>query len=547
MAFSNQQSSLLASQSAPRRLSRRIQGLDPQPAFEINPERTPYLPPEVKSLVAECLDKSNLKSLRCVSKQWHAVATPLLFDKIYISLRRKDIEVFEKITRHPVLSESIKEMICDVSKISDLSYEDYFYCLCYQISYIVCGLSRRFPFKSPHPRLNQFINTIIQIRTSYDELFESYDELFDEFCNDDLVTEGFQVWQELAAEERHSFDPELRGKFFSDLCSGLNRLPNLQSVKMDDDIWGKNRREISHTMCPAYHPSALPVIWFGSPLARSWYPRHLWHLAPRKPEDAGFAHFFLVIEALSKTKRSIKHFDHASHLDNGLSPDAFRGYRMTDSFPRHMATAFWQLKSLELKITPRSSQFLDHEDKEALGFLPQLLEQTTGLTRLGLHLLTAERLKWQRSRPLTPLHDACYTYSQVFPHYVTWPHLESFYLSGLAVEGCELVLLLTKQMPKLRLLWLNRIDLLESRWEGVVEALRLRGTFIPWELISLQGLLRHKVDQWWPCTPDKEDETRLALMDAMAYIEDGGRHPNLPAHCEDSQSISYFHDMIYGL
>ena len=98
-------------------------------------------------------------------------------------------------------------------------------------------------------------------------------------------------------------------------------------------------------------------------------------------------------------------------------------------------------------------------------------------------------------------------------------------------------------MPQLRYLWLNRIDLLEGKWDGVVEALRYRGILIPWELISLLGLLRQEVGQWWPCTShtDRED---VALFRYEIYAEDGGHHPSLPMDSHDSLSFHYFEEMF---
>lgn len=82
---------------------------------------------------------------------------------------------------------------------------------------------------------------------------------------------------------------------------------------------------------------------------------------------------------------------------------------MTERFPRHMATALWQLGSLKLQITPRSD-IVDHENAETLDFLPQLLEKMIGLKSLDLVLITAERVEKQRRLSLALLDVTCYTY-----------------------------------------------------------------------------------------------------------------------------------------
>lgn len=496
----------------------------------------PYLPAEVKSLVAECLQKSDLKSLRYVSKQWHAMATPLLFDKVYVSPRDKDIQIFSNITKHPVLRRYIKSVVCDTSEVPELSDEDYFYNLCDELRSITFCMSKKNTFKSPHPQLNKFIKAIIRGKASQLVMYCKY-------SSDRFVMEGFQLWQELAAEELQSLKDGWNGIFFSDLCSGLLRLPNLQSVIMEDNIWSKIRMDITDeflTTCPHLTPRTNLT---GSPLARSWNP---WHLRPKRSEDAGSEYLSLMVRALSKTKKHIKHFECQSRhprIYEGLSPWDFAMYNMTQRFPRQMTIALCQLESLKLQITPRRYDLVDQENTKALGFLPQLLEQMTGLKRLDLVLITAERIRKERRLSLTPLGETCYTYSQVFPPLGKWQHLEHLYLNGLAIHGLDMYFLLFHQMPRLLRLWLNRIDLLEGSWDGVVEALRLRGAWFPWELLSLQGLFRHEGGEWWPCTPDTQEEY-LALRPYSKYAEDGGHHPSLPADAEDLLSIKYFNEMF---
>lgn len=531
----------MASSGRLRRSSRLAQGVGPRSGIADNSlspptSGTPYLPTEVKGLVAECLLKSDLKSLRYVSKQWHAMATPMLFDQVYISPRDKDVQIFSNITKHPDLRRYIKNIVCDTSEISKLSHEDYFYDLCDELRSTTFCLSKKHTFKSPHPRLNKLIKTIIRGKVSQLDLFSKH-------ANDGFVMEGFQLWQQLAAEERQSLEDGWNGQFFLDLCSGLLRLGNLRSVQIEDDIWNSKQMDITDdflTTCPHLAPN---TGLSGSPLARSWNP---WHLRPKRSEDAGFEYLSLMIRALSKTKKHIKHFECQSRyprIYEGLSPWHFAMYNMTQRFPRQMAIALCKLESLNLQITPSRFDPVDQENTKALGFLPQLLEQMTGLKKLHLVLLTAERIKKERRLSLTPLGETCYTYSQVFPPLGKWQHLEHLHLSGLALHGLDMYFLLFHQMPRLLRLWLNRIDLLEGSWDGVVEALRLRGAWFPWELLGLQGSFRHEVGQWWPCTPDTREEY-LALRPYSTYAEDGGHHPSLPVDSEDLLSIKYLNDMF---
>ena len=524
-----------------RRSSRLARGLRLQPEIADTTPRssettgTPYLPLEVKGIVAKFLCKSDLKNLRCVSKQWHAMATPLLFDQVYVSPRNKDIQIFSHITKHPVISRSIKKVICDVSTVPDLSHEIYFQDLCNQWRGMTVFLSKKDPFNSPQPRLNKFVNAIIRT-----ERFSAY--LFPKYANDEYVIEGWQLWQDLAKEEREALKYGRKGMYFSDLCSGLHRLSNLQSVIIENDMWSKVGMNTHENFDPSHSQHTPSPTLSGSPLARSWVP---WHLRPRRSNDAGFEHLILVIQALSGTKRRVKHFHCQSWVREGLSPWGFAVYHMTDRFARHMTIALREIQTLELQITPRRYNIIDHGNIDALGYLPHLLEQLANLRYLKLVLISAERINRVHLSILTPLSDTCYSYSQVFPQRCKWERLERLHLSGLAIDGLDMVFLLLHQMPQLKRVWLHRIDLLQGRWSGVVEALRFRAVLRPWELLSLRGSLRHEGGMWWPCTPDLEEEEAQILGEFMGYAKAGGRHPCLPPDVDDRLSVCYFQELFH--
>ena len=494
------------------------------------------LPPELKGLVAKCLRKSELKNLRLVSQQWHVMATPLLFDRVYVSPREKDLQVFSNITKHPVLSRSIKAMICDISEFPEYSHEEYFHCLCIEQRAMAFELSKKYPFKGPYPALGRFVNAVIRGSISQPKMFSR-------FGNYKFIREGFQIWRQLAAEESHYLAYSEHGRFFQKLYSGLSRLPNLQSVNVRDDLWDRCRQ---HWICAFYlqeRNESFRTIKSGSPLVRGWCP---WHLAPWKRADAGFERLSLVVRALSKTEKCIKTFLCYTRGDTGLSPRRFSSCDMTRGFPRHVANALWQLEILKLQITPRKDDNMNHANDKVLGYLPQLLEKMLGLKSLHLILVNSER-RLQEWR--TVLDDDCYSYSQVFSDRGSWPRLEHLYLDGLAIDAMDIIFLLFNQMPNLKDLWLKRIDLLGGTWAGVIEALRMHGTDVPWQYVTLHGPFRDEHSQWWPCTPNKEmeSEENAILREYMHYAEEGGRHPSLPANSEDSMSSSFYDNMFLAV
>lgn len=492
-----------------------------------------HLPAEIKDLVAKFTPKSDLKNFRLASKEWNAHVTPLLFDRIYISPYQKDLEVFTKITQSPVLASSTTELICDTSSVPALSHEDYLNELRREVRLITRWIKKGSPFHSSNRRTNRFVKSITHYQTEPNGLYSKYGE-------EALVKGGFRLWQQIVIEIRRNLTG---GSYYTALCAGLHRLPKLQAINLDNDIWVNHRLYTSFLTLfieGPYH--VMGTVDSGSPLSRGW---NLWHLRPMRSEgdlDAGvlrILHF--VTQALSKTKKCIKRFKCDSAIHYGMSPGIFAAFKLTDSFSRHVVLALYRLEHLELQITPCQRQLFDQGRAGALGFFPSLLEQMTGLKRLKLTLETDECVRRWRGPPSPLPEDSCFKYSQVFPRYGRWPRLEIFYLRGLAIDALDLLILVYEQMPYLKRLWLKRIDLSGATWEGIVQTFREQH---PWELLSLQGQFRHKDGEWWPCTPDREEDESSTLAEYMAYIYHGGGHPSLSPNCNDLQAGWYSHQMF---
>lgn len=271
-------------------------------------EHLPYLPVEIKSLVAANALKSDLKILRHVSKEWCTIATPFLFDRIYISPYDKDLQVFSEITDNPVLASSIKDLICDTSSVQSLCDRAYFASLRHEIR-LITHASKDSPFYSSNRRLNNFINEIVQNGRDIDEVFSKHGK-------ETFVVDGLRMWQKLAAQSDRNLYNEHPGDYYKSLCSGLHELTNLQSVKMDNEMWDRNRRTISMSCHYPHKPSStlnpyllLGAVPFGSPLARSW---ETWHLRPKRSErDARiFTSLNFIMSALARSNRQIKRFQH---------------------------------------------------------------------------------------------------------------------------------------------------------------------------------------------------------------------------------------------
>lgn len=291
--------------------------------------RVPYLPPEIIGGIAEHVNKSHLKHFRLVSKVWQAVTTPLLFDRIYVSPRGKDLEVFREITTQPILAASIKQLVYDVSVFSDVCRKDYFKMMCEEMGLfrLKWGWKVALTVNVPEP-MKQLFHTVAPEHQAI-------------FLDRAVIRDGHTQWIELMKDELGRL---YSGGFFVDLHSGLSRLPSLRSVRMDQDVWGTaiyRHGAQDRTGCPLDPPVE------GSPLSRQWKP---FHPLPRKPANTDpfnqSEHLRLMVRALCTAKRNIKEFDFDSCIDSGLPPTVFSNRDNKDSLHQDMKSSLWRLETL---------------------------------------------------------------------------------------------------------------------------------------------------------------------------------------------------------
>ena len=106
------------------RKSRRSRGFPP--SDNPLPSHSVHLPAEVRFLILDYLYKRDLKQLRLVSQDWCAIATQPLFEKVYISPHKKNLDVFTCMTRHPVISGVIKTLHYNLASFEyGITHDDY--------------------------------------------------------------------------------------------------------------------------------------------------------------------------------------------------------------------------------------------------------------------------------------------------------------------------------------------------------------------------------------------------------------------------------------
>lgn len=461
------------------------------------------LPSEIVLSILGYLAGPDLKSARLVSKHWSLCAAEHLFDVIYISPSKLDIEVFQAITQHPILSKCPRrleyvgaEFLADFSKkgyaeeLWEQTHEQlYFYSKASDEQWI-----------DPDPTINAWINETV-LPNEYAE-FKDVDSLYD--CK--IVNDAYLIYQEHARYQRDVLDGFQSSQISEIMVRGLQHLTFLASVTLQPD-WplrrGENCRSITR----------------GSPLARSWHtffpgPRGLGYKGPRgagtgyfedPPQGTdGAEHYLIISSALAQAQKRIRRFqigqtwsefngvplyvfDSTHHLHTGLDITAFSG-----------------LENFGMKLAFQHDRRTDvHHLQVLLVSMDQLI--TLDLTLSGsIHILAS-----------------LYTQEKVFSAANVWSKLTGLKLGRMSTTASDLLLLLIFQMPKMRNLELEDINLLQGTWHCVIEGLKQSNRISSFHM-SVAADLVHRSG-----TNFMRGASRF-LSPVRNYIIHGGHHPCIP-------------------
>ena len=218
------------------------------------------LPSELAQAVLEFLEKRDLKCLRLASKDWNTLVIPLLFDPVYISLRKKDLEVFSKIAQAAHLAPNVDTIMFDTSQCCELrNHLDF-------MQFIVgqardtrrwLGQNRK---KHPIAKMEQCYMTAGRDVYKLEKILEYLQVK-------SYVESAFEAWQIIAKEERHTMDTDMFG---STLVRDLPLLRNLKHAVCDENDVVSSYGQI---LCcdGSQNNGALS----GSAFARSWDPFYM--------------------------------------------------------------------------------------------------------------------------------------------------------------------------------------------------------------------------------------------------------------------------------
>ncbi|CAF9921097.1 MAG: hypothetical protein HETSPECPRED_004433 [Heterodermia speciosa] len=438
-----------------QRLARRLQGLFAKTSVDATRITVLHLPNELQNTIFGDLGKSDLKNTRLVCHHWASLAVNFLFDTVYVSANKKDLDVFRMVSEHDTICQAVSRLVYDVTSFSHVtSLEHYFtvfksnMCEAFSLSGVP-----RIIFRHPTTAFHSLINRLSMSRNPRGLLLHEY-------MNDDYILKGYQTWQSYARFEDYSMHGLLAGS----LTSGLSRLNKLHSVAMVSNIFRINLRETRYM-----DQDTLYCDYSGSPLCRSWNPLHA------RPDDTDISgrikdHFRNLIIALDRSPSPIKElslFEDRSPVwrrdDGGLPRAVLQNLRRPER-SRSCSLAFkacrW-LQSFSLRAEPPFGN--SYKNPMILGILPELLKEMKILKHLHLDLSGQIYQYFAR-----------YIYKNVFSESSVWPQLETLSIFALAFEYDEFVHLTSNQSPNLRRLEIRQINLLSGTWEDADNALPSR-------------------------------------------------------------------------
>ncbi|OAA34217.1 F-box domain, Skp2-like protein [Metarhizium rileyi] len=365
------------------------------------------LPPEVSLLIFQVVPKSDLKSLRLVSKKINMLATKFLFTRVYASLHHEDLDVLHAIARHPTLSTLVKEIV----------YSGVYFHM-YEI-----GPEDEFLQHKDDPGRQYYLAHV-----------EQQEEMLKQRHHDEVI-----IFIAL------SLMPNIRRVTLTnhwcptrDLLGTGYSIPGYAKPPRDVKVGGPLSR--------AYPPSAKEPS--GLPLQRG-LRKHC-----RMNIDYGFRVMYRAMNLArpSIQELSVDYYDDPCRSDRlltrGISP---RSLLFSPLDLKNCCTAFSQLRKIAFSLCPASTD--DEWDILMEGNLAAVLAAATELEELTFDFTCSSND--------VPLEKCLGTH--------VWPQLRSIRLLHKEMSSDELVALLKRHCKTLKVLCLDSCHLYDGTWASAAE------------------------------------------------------------------------------
>ncbi|MCJ1385386.1 hypothetical protein MMC17_008508 [Xylographa soralifera] len=440
-------------------------------------------PDEILLNVFQFLKKSAIKRARLVCRKWAFLPIRFLFDRVFISYHNRDLDVFTKITGHPVISASVTEIIFGVIRFDKISgIHQYIRALLDQLE----GLEGVLRDLKTISSIDMEIQSVLRDVADGTELID--DGTLRKWEDYRIFKRGHSKYVELYLEQETNRDNmELQMR----LCIGLKSLSRLRSVRFSnewdlDDAW--NRKFDARKLLPSHIN--------GSPLARSWHPLYL---KPSSVQMTTCTEFFLVVHALYLANTEIKSLGTVS-----LAQDTFSGHNTVRQTAAKDMMSFAGLEIFDLHMIAGTAL------PSSIAELPRILQSMTRLKILTIDL--------NDNRQKDP---ALYSLGKILCSPDTiFPQLTTLELKSMKCDSSDLTGYL-RRLPKLTHLGLHDIELTAGNWTTTFDHMR---RFLTLRILDLGGVLREEAGvDIWQLVP------RFTGMDAgekiQKFVLHGGENP----------------------
>lgn len=387
------------------------------------------VPSEIVLSILSHLARPDLKSTRLVSKRWSLCAAEFLFDVIYISPSKEDIDVFQAITLHPVLSKCPRHLEYVGNEfLTHYSKEEYAEDLWEQTVSVLQSYSvgSGEQWLDPDAEINTWVNETVL--PNEDSQFKDIENPYD--CR--IVNEGYRKYQEHVNYQQDVLDGLQSSQLAEILGKGLQHLSSLASVTLQPD-W------------PSKAKYNCQDIRSGSPLARSW---HIFYPGPSPSfykyyEDQwqgpdGARHYLILSSALARARKRIRNFKvgRACCINGGVPQEMFESSDHSNTGLEIAAFSGLEHCDIALASYPDRNH---HKAPENNVHKLQLL--LASMDQLGFLSLSLPNLRWDQG---------LYPSEMIFSAVKVWSKLTTLKLEFVSTTATDLLQLLIFQMPKMR-------------------------------------------------------------------------------------------------
>ena len=478
------------------------------------------LPTEVFLEIFRYLGKDDLKSVRLVSRSCSHWVSSLIFNTVYISAHKEDLDAFISLATHPHLSKCVRRLKYDASQFaSDLSKRDYLWLLGVQIRHNLGELADTLRRRSD-PEINGLVDFVAARSAEWSEPVTKREALL-RYGASSFVEDGHQKYLDYSSRQEATKHDK---GYWETVARGMSQFENLESGETYAGWYPFGSRGIGTLKYLPYGDS----FQTGSPLQRSWNPVHLRPFGGSRLDISsdletsdGTYEFAMMNQFMKWAPHPLKRLDMGGRFLSPMTLDV--GNKTCTSL---LAESFRTYARMETLIL-----FIEHgeQDEDARYYpMPGLITLLDSAIHLKLLDLTL---------PINSgFYEDYYKLPEIFPmKHVLWPNLETFAIGKISFDATYWMTLLHFKMPKLRCLKVDEIELAEGSWEEVIECMSHR-LELSYFYIGNMGLLYSDQRLFWARGVTREGRNHSSqnrdlysnfLRDIRNYVVRGGRHPCL--------------------